>query len=260
MSIADLGELKPGQTIAGLFVTKPESRRDKLNILIYGESGAGKTVLAGSADAVPEMRPVLLLDAEGGTLSLDHTYPDVEVVRITSWTDLQEIYDVLWSGRHKYQTVILDSITEMQKFGMDHVLKSPQMARLNLMPDSIPGLKEWGINTEQVRRLIRGFRDLEMNTIFTALVKEDKNPRTGQITMRPKLSGQLSSEVPAHLDIVAYMYVKNMQNGDAVEQKRLLLTQATDMQVAKDRTGRLPIVVEEPQMANIYGVLSKANA
>jgi hypothetical protein len=255
-TIDALPELTP-RTVAGLNITKPESRRDKVNILVYGESGAGKTILAGSADEVPEMRPVLLIDAEGGTLSLDKHYPNVDVVRITNFQELQDLYDELHSGRTKYRTVILDSLSELQKFGMDHIMHVSTSGLVNLMPDSIPGLKEWGINTEQIRRLVRAFRDLEMHTIITALIKEDKNQRTGQVMMRPKLSGQLSAEIPGFLDIVAYMYVKNIQVGDEIEQKRLLLTSSTDMQVAKDRTGRLPLIVEDPTMASIYGVLTQ---
>jgi len=245
------------KTVAGLNITKPESRRDQVNILVYGESGAGKTILAGSADEVPEMRPVLLIDAEGGTLSLDKHYPNVDVVRITSFQELQDLYDELHSGRTKYRTVILDSLSELQKLGMDHIMHVTSAGLMNLMPDGIPGLKEWGINTEQIRRLVRAFRDLDMHTIITALIKEDKNQRTGVVTMRPKLSGQLAAEIPGFLDIVAYMYVKNVQVGDEIEAKRLLLTSSTDMQVAKDRTGRLPLIVEDPTMASIYGVLTQ---
>lgn len=255
-TIETLPEYTP-TTVAGLNITRPESRRDQVNILVYGESGAGKTILAGSADDVPEMRPVLLIDAEGGTLSLDKYYPKVDVARITSFQDLQDLYNELHSGRTKYRTVILDSLSEMQKLGMDHIMKVSSSGLMNLMPDSIPGLKEWGINTEQIRRLIRAFRDLDMHTIVTALIKEDKHPRTGQVTMRPKLSGQLSAEIPGFLDIVAYMYVKNVQVGDEIEAKRLLLTSSTDMQVAKDRTGRLPLIVEDPTMQSIYGVLTR---
>jgi phage nucleotide-binding protein len=256
VTLADVAHLDQ-RSVAGLTVTKPEARRDKVNILIYGESGVGKTILAGSADEVPEMRPVLLIDAEAGTLSLDKYYPNVDVVRVKTMHELQRLYDELRLGKTPYQTVILDSITELQKFGMDHIMKSPAAEVLSLMPDGIPGLKEWGINTEQMRRTIRAFRDLDMHTIVTALIKDDKNPRTGQVTMRPALSGQLAREVPAFLDVVAYMYVKNVQEGDSIEQKRLLLTQATDMQVAKDRTGRLPLVMESPTMTDIYGVLTQ---
>lgn len=255
MTLADVTHLDE-RTVAGIRVTKPEARRDQINFLVYGESGVGKTILAGSADDVPEMRPVLLLDAEAGTLSLDKYHGDVDVIRINTFSKLQSVYDDLRTGKTHYATVILDSLTEIQKFGMDHIMGNSS-AITNLMPDSIPGLKEWGINTEQMRRLIRAFRDLDMHTIVTALIKDDKNPRTGAVTQKPALSGQLAREVPAFLDIVAYMYVKNIQEGDSISQKRLLLTQATDMQVAKDRTGRLPTVMVDPSMQDIYGVLTQ---
>lgn len=62
-------------TIAGLPVTKVVENPTFFNMLVYGESGSGKTTLAGSSDAVPEMRKVLIVDIEGGTLSLKAKFP-----------------------------------------------------------------------------------------------------------------------------------------------------------------------------------------
>src|SRR4051794_28795708 len=91
-------------TIGGLKV-QPVAEQDKfLNVLIYGESGAGKSRLSGSASKVAEMSPVLLLDFEGGTLSLRDIYPAVEVVRITSFSQLQGVYNDLYSAKHGYKT------------------------------------------------------------------------------------------------------------------------------------------------------------
>jgi hypothetical protein len=121
-------------------------------------------------------------------------------------------------------------------------------------PD-IPSVREWGKNIEQTRRLIRGLRDLPINTIFTALAIEDKDEITGQRNMRPYLSGKLAGEVAGFLDIVVYMYKR--QVGDDFE--RLILTQATDRVTAKDRTTRLPQVMQSPTMAQLDSAISKTS-
>lgn len=248
--------------LAGLKVMPVQKRDPFLNILIYGDSGIGKTTLAGSADAVPSMRPVLFVDIEGGTESLRHTYPEVEVVRATNWKEIQDLYHELDSGKYDYRTVVIDSLTEAQKFNMYDimVLQGARKAeRGEEMDPDIPSMREWGKNTEQIRRFVRQFRDLPMNTLFTALVKTDKNARTGKITAKPSLSGKLADEVAAFLDVVLYYYVKQMGDDENSEQVRFLLTQKTEENIAKDRSGRLPLVVEQPTMQALYDIMYATN-
>lgn len=253
-----VGETLSQKKLAGLVVQPVQERSQYYNILIYGDSGTGKTTLAGSADAVPSMRPVLFVDIEGGTASLQHSYPEVETVRVTTWKEMQEVYNALHDGDHGYKTVVLDSLTEIQKFNMYSIMGEVMQKRPDLDPD-VPSMREWGKNLEQIRRMVRGFRDLDMHTIFTSLNKTEKDQKTGLTTMKPSLSGKMADEVAAFLDIVVYYYVKQIGDGDDAEFKRLLLTQKTDSQVAKDRSGRLPMIIENPTMAEIHKLMTATN-
>lgn len=245
--------------LAGLRVVPAREKMEYINLLVYGDSGVGKTTLAGSADAVPEMRPVLVVDVEGGTMSLSHSYPDVKVVRVRTWKELQLVYNELYTGRHPYQTVVVDSLTETQKFSMMNIMSDLARAKPEADPD-IPSVREWGKNIEQTRRFVRGFRDLPMHTIFTCLAKGDKNARTGIIEKKPSLGGKLADEVAGFLDIVTYAYAKQIHDGDQIAYKRLLLTAATETNVAKDRSGRLPMVVEDPTMAQLFSTIMGARS
>lgn len=238
-------------TIGGLLVEKPDVRMQYVNALIYGPPGVGKTVLAGSADAIPEMRPVLLIDVEGGTLSLRNTYPDVDVVRVQTWDDMQAVYDALYKGDADYKTVVLDSLTEIQKFSMYNIMTGLLRKEPDRDPD-VPGMREWGKNIEQMRRLVRAFRDLPMHTIFTALVAYEKDQKSGVVQARPSMSGKLSGEVAGFTDLVLYMYTKLVDG----QIRRLLLTQGTDRQIAKDRSGLLPQLIEEPTMSGLWDAMN----
>lgn len=249
-----MGEVLTMKTLGGLRVQPVQERSPFINVLVYGKSGVGKTTFAGSADAVPALRPVIVIDIEGGTESLRKPYPGVETLRVTTWKEMQEVYNELYEGKHDYRTVVLDSLTEIQKFNMYNIMSDIVRLKPDVDPD-IPDMRMWGKNIEQVRRFVRGFRDLPMNTVFTALVKEDKDQKTGALRMKPMLSGKLADEVAAFLDIVCYMYVKQVGNAEDIETKRLLLTQATEEQVAKDRSGRLPAIIEVPTMDNLYKLM-----
>lgn len=243
------------RSLGGLRVVPVQKRSPFINMLIYGESGVGKTTLAGSADGCPQLRPAVVIDFEGGTESLVRSYPDVDQVRVTNWEEMQAIYDELRLGKHGYSTVILDSLTEIQKFNMYSIMKELIERRPDLDPD-VPSMREWGKNLEQMRKFVRAFRDLPMNSIFTALVKQDKNDKTGMVTTMPSLSGKLAGEVAAFLDIVGYYYVKPIDNGEGgVRDARLLLTAKTETIIAKDRTQSLPMVLEEPDMSKIFDLI-----
>lgn len=251
-----MAELLTPSKFAGLKVFKAGQRESNLNILIYGDSGVGKTRLAGSADDVPSMRSVLVVDFEGGTETLKHSYPNCDTVRVESWKEVQNVYDELYASNHKYRTVILDSLSEVQKFNMYNVMQKVAEQNENRDVD-VPSMREWGINLEQMRKFVRAFRDLPMNTIFTALMTSDKDQKTGLTVKEPLLSGKLKKEVAAFLDIVVFMYMREMEIDNETKQTRLLLSQATDTCTAKDRTNKLPQVMIEPTMAEIMKYINQ---
>lgn len=246
------------QMLGGLKVESVADAMPWINALFYADSGIGKTWLAGSASAVEELSPVLLIDIEGGKLTLREEWPKVETVRVQSWEEMQKLYDELYKG-NPYKTLLFDSLTEIQKFSMYEIMKVlAKEGRSSGAPvdEDVPGMREWGKNLEQVRKMVRAFRDLPCNTIFTALVASEKNARTGKTHMKPSLPGKLGGEVAAFVDIVGYLYMKEMDD----EMKRFMLFNATEEQIAKDRSNKLPMVMEAPTMEKIHTTIFSAKA
>ena len=249
---ATIVSMTPG-SIGGLRVEKVSQRAPHFNLMIYGRSGVGKTRLAGSAYDVPEMRRVLYLDIEGGILTLRREFPNVETVRIKTWKQFQAVYDELYAGGHGFQTVILDSLTEIQKFNMDEIMRG--LIEKNEERDmDVPSLREWGKNLEQCRRFIRAFRDLPINVIFTALEREDKDRMLRPIKL-PSLSGKMAGEVAAFLDIVLYYNIKEVTEDGETKQLRVLQSAATESVIAKDRSGLLPPTMVDPNMEQLYDLI-----
>jgi len=250
-------------TLGGLKITRVQDRAPTVNLLVYGDSGVGKTRLLGTADDVAEMRKVLFLDLEGGTFSLRASNPNVELVKIPNWVSLVEVLNELRAGRHGFNTVVVDSLTEVQKYNLYYVLNmrvEEAESKDKVADPDIADMRAWQRNSEHMRRIVRAFRDLPINVLFTALKREDKNQQTGAIKILPSLSGKLAGEVAAFLDVVAYMYKKevDVQQGEVSvkENKRLLLTSATEQIVAKDRSDNLPLVIENPTMATMYSLIT----
>jgi hypothetical protein len=245
-------------SIGGLQLKQPAVGNALVNLLIYGGSGVGKTLLAGTSAMVEEMSPILVVDAEEGELTLgalDSVSDKIDIVSLTEWKKLQNVYNDLYDGKHPYKTVILDSGTEIQQLAMNDVLGTTgRILDVGITPE----FKDWYKNTEQIRRMIRAFRDLPMNTIVTALEMDAQDPRTKVMMKRPAFSNKLSAQVPAFFDAVFYLYVKEVK-GDAPN-LRLILTDKTDRVVAKCRVQGVPLVLENPNMPMIYDYLvRKAN-
>jgi hypothetical protein len=248
----DIPERLTPSTLGGLAVRKPQENLPHLNLMVYGDSGVGKTLLAGTAAFVPELSPVLFVDVEGGTLTLNQfdSTVDIDVIRVDKWVNLQKVYDDLYNGKHPYKTVVIDSLTEMQKLAMNDLLG----AGSKIDPaSSMPEYKDWNINTEQMRRLVRAFRDLPINTFFSCLAMDQQDPRRESVFIKkPALTKKLANEIPAFFDIVFYMYVKEMREGP---NKRLMQTDKSDRVVAKCRVQGVPTILEDPTMELLYDLL-----
>lgn len=250
-------------SIGGLKIRKPQDALPYLNAMIYGDSGSGKTLLSASAAFVPELAPVLFIDVEGGTHTISHfedtsaidIVPDPESERTLRWTDIQKIYDELYNGRHPYKTVVIDSLTEMQKLAMSHVLGNT--GKMNFDAEgNLPQFKDWHINTEQMRRMVRAFRDLPMNTIFTALADEKADPRTAnsenpRMIKNPSFTKKLAIEIPAFFDMVFYLYSKARGSQNI----RYIQTDKDNSVVAKCRIPNIPLTIENPDMERLYDML-----
>jgi len=226
--------------LGGEETVKSSERLSRFTALIYGQSGIGKTTLAASAAEVPEMSPVLFLDIEDGQESVKGLY-DVESIRCTSLKKMQRIYDDLKKPDHGYKTVVIDNITELQQFGMAQMMGETE----EWDDPSTPDWPMYNRSTEQMRRFIRGFRDLTgMNIIFTAHETTAEDPRTKRDVARPYLTNKASQQAPGFLNSVLYYFSK--------KDKRVLLTTKNSDAVAKDRSRKLPPEIENPTMSIIW--------
>ena len=90
--------LTPGK-LGGLKTRKASDDRSLPSVCIYGGPGTGKTTLAASSVEVPDMQPVLHLNIENGTQSISGIYPDLEIIDIDHFKQLQAVYNELYKGR-----------------------------------------------------------------------------------------------------------------------------------------------------------------
>lgn len=220
-------------------------------MMIYGEPGAGKTYFGGTAAGHPELSPILLIDIEGGALTLRGK--DVDVVQARTMKKVQEIQNALVKQKEPYyKTVMLDSGTELQKLDMRTVMAEQYNKRPDTTDIYVPSQREWGKSGERMRMIIRSFRDLPCNVIITALLAQDRDDKTGVTYMFPSFPGKLRGEVPGFFDIVGLLRATMETEGGESQIIRTLQVAKTDRTIAKDRTDSLAGLVRNPTLPDIW--------
>lgn len=151
-----------------------------------------------------------------------------------------------------YNTVIMDTFTEMQKYVMADITGT-DASSLNLKEElNMPTLNDWGRNSETVRLIARTFRNLDMHTILTCHAQESKDDKTGATEILPDLPGKLARQIMGFVDIVGYLYVPSKKDDDEDDSfKNVLITRPQGKYVAKDRFDKLGSHVEMPTIEKI---------
>lgn len=247
-------------------------KKPYVNLLVHGPPGAGKTVLAATAQEHPDMQNVLFLNIEGGLLSLG-TKKGVKAVDIRRVDDLEEVFWKLVNkepGWDKYQTVVIDSGSELETLSLQGIASdafddAKARHKEKSKRTSIDDLwqEDYGKNSARLKRVFRWFRDAPFHVIITALSKKvfskppDKNTEPVLLDVVPSFTDKLCTSVMGYCDFVWYMYQDE-------EGKRHLLTQPKGVYRAKTRGVKFPVaigpVVAEPNLAKLYAQLLKSES
>lgn len=241
--------------------------------LVHGDSGAGKSWLGQTTPY-----PRLVLDAEGGSRAPKRVLADGTVERIpqTKWDPMRDappVADGTWeschvtvhdysvmervlewlrTGQHPFRSVVLDSLTEIQKRCKDIIKMQLQ--------DHIMSERTWGILLDKMEDLVRGYRDLVFMAdhaiecvLILALTKEVN------YKFKPAVQGALGVSLPGYVDTVGFLNATvNDETGE--DEWRLLIKPMPQFE-AKDRTHTLyahygPVIVN-PNVERMLALLNE---
>ena len=203
---------------------------EQIKMLIYASSGVGKTTLAGTiTDGI-----TVIISAESGLLCLSDK--EIDVLEVKTFEQVRDAY-LFVLKESNYDNVFIDSLTEISDMLVSHLEKQPEFK------DPKNTLKMWGEYNKKMTELIKSFRDLNKNVIFTALPDDVQD--SGVITKKPLIKGTATQKLLcSYFDEVFYLAI------DPITKERQIQTQPTNNIEAKDRSGKL-LDYEEPNLQNI---------
>lgn len=232
---------------------QPVGTSSKINFLLYGPPGAGKTRLMGQRERTLIVHPPTdHMDSIRSGGAEEWVVPD--------WGEMNNVAEYArHDGRKDFDWIWLDSISLFQDAGLDDIWDGvialkPHRAQYSLDKG------EYGINMWRLQTWVRNMVGLRgFNFGITAHPQELMNPITDELKLQPWVQGKnMSTKIQGYMNVVGYLEVVHQ---DGKDPRRVLRTAGTERFEAKDqfdafKGGRLV----DPTMAKFEAAIEEARA
>ena len=223
---------------------------NSIRLLVYGQPGTGKTVLAGTSPNC------LILECDRGDESAKARGSDAHKWTIDDWNDMQEAYDYLRNGGHKdFDWVWIDSLTLFQERGLDNIMED-LVAEKPHRKVWAPDKGEYGQNMSRLTRLLRDFVNLPLNIGVTAHVIRTEDYTDGEVTYMPYVQGKnMPDKVCSYFGVVAHLTTVTKEGEEQVK----FSTLKSNKWYAKDRYGTIGAMLD-PSVPKILTRIEQAGS
>ena len=166
---------------------------------------------------------------EAGLLSIKDAQ-NLTAIEVKEASEIEEIAQLLESGKLDYDTVCLDSVTEMSEIVLANELRKNKDPR-----------KAYGEVIQIMTKTMRRFRDLPIHVVFIAKQQEVRDEATGMFHYQPMMAGtKLPTQIPYFFDEVLCLRTFDVEDdkGNKATERWLQTTLGANY-IAKDRSGKL---------------------
>lgn len=208
-------------------------------VLVYGRNFSGKTTFGASAPKA------LILDMrEKGTRSVAGS--GAKRIHIDTWEDVANAYWYLKSGKHRFESVCVDTVTGMHRMAMDFVIDDADR-RNPARPGKQPDKRDYGRAGELSSGMVYAFRNLPMNVIFTAQERTITDEDGVVQEVAPNLPAGVRGVLMDCVGIIGYMELRKK----ASRSYSTMRVGPSKLYRTKDRTLQLGAIVANPTMDKV---------
>lgn len=215
----------------------------KVNALIYGKSGVGKTPIAATAP-----KPIFL-DVEKRMITVSGK---VARIPVSSLKEAKKALKFIKKEGNKYQTVVVDSLTQLVETRLLD-LKAREKKAIKA-GEKVNAYAKYDTIYDETIDFIEALKDMEQNII--CVCRQMAKSVDDEELYRPSMSGQkLPPALPYLFDIVMAFIPVDVDEDDEDAVSRVLLTKPSSKYEAKspDKLDKLEVF----DMSKIFNKLLK---
>ena len=193
------------------------------NFLLIGESGTGKTQMAGTFP-----RPYVF-DFDKGVRTLGTSFTNyVQFIEApagrkpragmyewgTGWAAFLKEQDRIGTLMDKadwpHDTLVYDSLTTLQDLALSAVLKAASSGKSRYTKGDPVDQGLWGAQMMLIQELVAEVRGWPGLKVFTAHIQKDTNAITGAVEKMALVTGKLAGRLPVYFDEIYFLDVKGI--------------------------------------------------
>lgn len=222
-----------------LTTPKKVSAESGLHILLYGEPGAGKTVLAAQA---PKALVVTPQEREAESLNNHPDLAETPILVLDRWEQWSAISRVL---QHKelpeYDTIVIDTLSTVYDVCMGFLMG-------RIQDRDTPSQNEYTQANRYIMQVVRQVFATGKSVVLVCHMRVDKNEDGAVIKHLPDLSPTLLNDVLAE---VSACYWLGFQG-----RTRTLRINGHSRYILKNRYGKLPDQLDNPTFSKLLKELN----
>lgn len=195
-----------------------------LKVLVYGQSGSGKTHWAARSPM-----PFVILTEMNGLASIMDANDEADVVMVETYAQFHKLLDVIKqgtecevdSGQHAYrftwegeervcQTIVIDSLTDVQELMATYIIKTRPVKEGRAVMDGdrltteVLTKADYGRLYKGTSRVIMDLRSLPVSVVAIAFADMLADDKGSVYRIKPAITGKAGKYLPHWFSVVGY--------------------------------------------------------